>query len=280
MSTVTEVICTAMGSNPENLVVMKDVVVPLTAAIGGGIVAAVVGYFPARRLAKAASSELLGRDAKGRGEQNARAARQVYVKLHMLANSIGTYHKQIEAMIGRADKDKNSRMRIFERLSTYPGIDNEPRIDFLAEELEIFISTNQPAYMDRLLLASRNHAACISNLSAFGKLKAEWHDLATLMGQTSRDENGVSKTFMRVPVDIANHVTVKGDELESFATEMRQLISEWNDFVVSVANDYEDATVSFFKSGERPGFESIRTGAETITIMPPIATIPSPPPKA
>jgi hypothetical protein len=73
--------------------IVKDFVVPLASALIGAIAGAAAGYWPARQLAKRSSDEILKRDAGARHEGELRAARQVYVKLHTVANSIGTYHK-------------------------------------------------------------------------------------------------------------------------------------------------------------------------------------------
>jgi hypothetical protein len=175
----------------------------------------------------------------------------------MLANSIGSFHKQIEGMIEKAARDGNSHMRIFERLSTFPSIEREPTIEFSAEELEIFISSKQPDYMDKLLLLSRQYAACLGNISSFGALKTEWYELTIRLGQTTRSESGVSTTELRVPPNVANYINVKGDELENFANDLRSLVDQWNSFAFEVADGFEDATRHLFAAGERPGFALI-----------------------
>lgn len=240
-----------------DLNILKDAVVPLAAALLGAVVGAVVGYFPAKKLAKESSDELLMRDAEERRSQRARAARQVYVKIHTLANSIGSYHEQIEEMVQKAELDGNSHMRIFERLSTFPGIDREPSVDFTSDELEIFIYQNRPDYIDQLLLSSRRYSATLGHLAAFAKMKTDWHNTAIQFGETVRDENGVSRTRMRVPSNVANFINVQADELEFFTTEMRGLISEWTTYIFGVAQGFEEATVTLFDAGERPGFAPI-----------------------
>lgn len=247
-------VCSANDLN-----ILKDAVVPLTAALLGAVVGAIVGYFPAKKLAKASSDELLLRDAEERRSQRARAARQVYVKVHALANSIGSFHKQIEEMIEKADQDGNFDMRIFERLSTFPSINREPSIDFTSEELEIFISQKRADYIDNLLLSSRRYSACLGHLAAFGQMKTNWHNLTIQYGVTERDENGVSRTTMRVPANMANYIFVQADELESYATEMRGLIADWKTYIFDVARGFDDATAALFEAGERPSFEPIQS---------------------
>ncbi len=229
---------------------VKDVLVPLIAVFLG----AFGGHFSAKSLAKASSVELLKRDAEDRRDKRVRAARQAYVKLHMLANSSGSFRKHVNEMIERANLDGNASMRTFERLSTFPGIDRETAIEFNAEELEVFIHAKRPDDVDALLLASRRYEACLTNLSSFAKLKLELHEYAIGLGQTERDASGVARTRMRVPTNVANIIKVKGENLELFAKEMVDLINECADYIIEVAQQFEGVASAYFDVGERLGF--------------------------
>jgi gas vesicle protein len=241
--------------NPSDFNLIKDALIPLGSAFLGAVVGAIAGYFPAKKLAKSASDEILTRDAEERRTRRAQAARQVFVKVHALANSIGSYHKQIEGMVAKADADGNTSMRIFERLSTFAGVEREPSIDFNADELEIFMTTKNSDYVNKLLLASRRYSACLGHFVAFGKMKANWHDQTLRLGKTTRDENGVSRTVMRVSPDIANYLKNFGDEIEIYAVEMRSLTSEYTKYISDVALEFKTVTEGIFESGERLSFE-------------------------
>lgn len=70
---------------------VKDVVIPLVSGIGGAVVGAGASYFASSRLAKLASDEVLARDKAARDDQDKRAAHQVFVKLHAIVNSLGSF---------------------------------------------------------------------------------------------------------------------------------------------------------------------------------------------
>jgi hypothetical protein len=236
--------------------IVKDFVVPLASALIGAIAGAAAGYWPARQLAKRSSDEILKRDAGARHEGELRAARQVYVKLHTVANSIGTYHKQVEEMIAKADVDGNTHMLIWQRLSVFPAIGREPNIEFSAEELALYIAAKQPEFMDDLLLLARKHAANLGSLAAFATMKSDLHSEMTKFGSTTRAESGVSTTRLRVPPELANHFEVKGDELENFAKMMRGCLAEDYKFVCSVAGRFTEVTESYLGEKTLPGFAS------------------------
>jgi hypothetical protein len=241
--------------NPSDFNLIKDALIPLGSAFLGAVVGAIAGYFPAKKLAKSASNEILTRDADERRARRAQAARQVFVKVHALANSIGSYHKQIEGMVAKADADGNVNMRIFERLSTFAGVEREPSIDFDANELEIFMTTKNSDYVNKLLLASRRYSACLGHFVAFGKMKTDWHEQTLRLGETIRDENVVSRTFMRVSPGVANYLKTLGDEMEIYAVEMRSLTAEYTKYISDVALEFKIVTEGIFEAGERLSFE-------------------------
>lgn len=234
--------------------IVKDVVVPLASALIGAIAGAAAGYWPARQLAKRSSDEILKRDAGARYEGELRAARQVYVKLHTLANSIGTYHKQVEEMITKADVDGNSHMLIWQRLPVFPAIGREPKIEFSAEELALYVAAKRLEFMDDLLLLARKHAANLGSLAAFATMKSDLHSEMTKFGSTTRAESGVSTTRLRVPLELANHFEVRSDELENFANMMRAYLAEDYKFACNVADRFTEVTESYLGEKTLPGF--------------------------
>ena len=127
-----------------NIDLIKDVAIPLISGIGGAVIGAVVGavasYWVSSRLAKSAAKEVLARDKAARLDHDKRAAHQVFVKLHAIANSLGSYQKQILEMVARADSDGNGHMPLYQRLSSFVGIEREPTIEFVADELVIYIT--------------------------------------------------------------------------------------------------------------------------------------------
>lgn len=236
--------------------IVKDVVVPLASALIGAIAGAATGYWPARRLAKRSSDEILKRDADARHEGELRAARQVYVKLHAVANSIGTYHKQVEEMIAKADFDENSHMLIWQRLSAFPAIGREPTIEFSAEELALYIAAKRPEFMDDLLLLARKYAANLGNLTAFATMKTDLHNEMTKFGNSTRVESGVSTTHLLAPPELANFIKVKSEELELFANMMRSFLAEDYKFACNVASRFTEVTESYLGEKTLPGFAS------------------------
>ena len=108
---------------------VKDVVIPLVSGIGGAVIGAGASYFASSRLAKLASDEVLERDKVARADQDKRAAHQVFVKLHAIANSLGSFQKQTLEMVAKAESDGNSHMPLYQRLSPFGGIERELSID-------------------------------------------------------------------------------------------------------------------------------------------------------
>ncbi|HEY1604396.1 MAG TPA: hypothetical protein VGF77_02225 [Allosphingosinicella sp.] len=233
---------------------VKDAVIPFASAISGAIVGAAASYLASSRLAKQASDEVLERDKIARRDQDKRAAHQVFVKLHVITNSLASYHKQIIEMVEKADGDGNGHMRLYQRLSTFPGIEREPSIEFSAEELTIYIAAKRADYVNDLLLLARRYAACLVSLETFAKLKIELHYKTARLGRTTRNrETGVSSTTMRSPPEIANYMMVKADELEIFAKGMCDQLAEYNAFASNVADRFEEVTRGFL-DGAIPGF--------------------------
>ena len=245
-----------------SLELVKDVVIPLASGLGGAIVGAGASYFPARMLAKRASDEVLERDKAARRDQELRAAHQVFVKLTILANSLCDYHQQIEAMIAKADHDGNSHMPIWQRLSTFPGIEREPTVEFTADELAIYITAKRPDYVDDLILLSRRYAADLANLGAFAKMKTELHYETIRLGVTERAETGVSTTRMHVPREVANSIKVRSEELNLFAIDMRAILTEHDRFARDVAERFADVTDGYLGPKSVPGLaEKIETAS-------------------
>lgn len=241
-------------NSPDPSGTLKDVIIPLVSAAVGAVVGAAASYLPARMLAKRASDEVLKRDKAARRDQDLRAAHQVFVKLSILANSVCGYHKQVEDMIAKADRDGNSHMPIWQRLSTFAGIEREQSVEFTADELSIYIAAKRPDYVDDLLLLARRYAANLSNLSAFAKLKSDLHYETIGLGETTRAETGVSTTRMHVPREIANSIRVRSEELEMFASQMRSMLAEDNHFARDVADRFREVTEVHLGQGSVPSF--------------------------
>lgn len=74
---------------------VKDIAIPLVSGIGGAVVGAGASYWASSRLARSASDELLERDQAERASRDQRAAHQVFVKLHAIANGLGSFHLQV-----------------------------------------------------------------------------------------------------------------------------------------------------------------------------------------
>ncbi len=218
---------------------VKDVVIPLMSGIGGAVIGAGASYFASSRLAKLASDEVLERDRAVRADQNKRAAHQVFVKLHAITNSLGSFQKQTLEMVAKADSDGNSHMPLYQRLSPFAGIDREPSIEFSAEELAVYIGAKRADYVDDLLLLSRRYAACLASLDTFAKLKTDLHFEMARLGQTTRDTaTGVSTTRMHLPPEVGNYIKVKTEELDLFAQGMCQLLAEYDAFARDVAQRF------------------------------------------
>lgn len=238
---------------------IKDVVIPLASGIIGAVVGAGASYLASSRLAKRASDEVLERDKAARSDQNKRAAHQVFVKLHTISNSLGSYQKQTIEMMAKADSDGNGHMPLHQRLSPFAGIEREPSIEFSAEELALYIGAKRADYVDDLLLLSRRYTACLASLETFAKLKTDFHYETVRFGQTTRDmDTGVSTTRMRVPAEIANVIKVKSDELDLFAQQMCKLLSDYDAFARDVAIRFEEVTRSFL-DGPIPSFSPLDT---------------------
>lgn len=219
----------------------KDYGVPFSTAIIGALLA----YIPSRLLARRASVELLERDKKSRHDSDVTAARKVYIKLHVLVNTITSYHDQIENMIKKAEDDGNSHMAIAQRISAFVGVDREQTIAFSAEELEFLIAAKRIDYVDDLILLARKHGAMLANLAAFAAMKTEAHYEFARHGSTSRDKNLVSKTVAELPAHLANYFQVKADELNHYAVQMRAMISDAANFARDIASKYEEITEQY-----------------------------------
>jgi hypothetical protein len=249
-----------------SLELVKDVIIPLASGIGGAIVGAGASYIPARMMAKRASDEILARDEAARRDQDRRAAHQVYVKLSTIANSLGSFHLQIEDMVEKADRDGNSHMPLHQRLSPFAGIEREPSIEFTAEELAIYLAINRPDYMDDLLLLARRYSACLTSLATFAEMKTDFHFETAKLGQTTRAaDTGVSTTRMRLPSDLANYIKVKASELDLFAKEVRDQVAEFNRFAHDIAVRFAEITKAYFEVGSTPAFEPIES-SDTIAL--------------
>jgi hypothetical protein len=240
---------------------VKDVVIPLVSGIGGAAVGAGASYFASSRLAKLASDEVLERDKAARADQDKRAAHQVFVKLHAIANSLGSFQKQTVEMVAKADSDGNSHMPLYQRLSPFAGIEREPSIEFSAEELAVYIGARRTDYVDDLLLLSRRYAACLASLTTFAKLKTDLHFEMARLGQTTRDTaTGVSTTRLHLPPEVGNYIKVKAEELDLFAQGMCQLLVDYDAFARDVAQRFDEVTRGFL-GGPIPRFEPIGAGA-------------------
>lgn len=240
---------------------LKDIVIPLLSGIGGAVVGAGASYVASSRLAKLASDEVLDRDKAARVDQDKRAAHQVFVKLHAIVNSIGSFQKQTLEMVAKADSDGNTYMPLYQRLSPFAGIEREPTIEFSAEELGVYIGAKQADYVDDLLLLSRRYAACLTSLDTFAKLKTELHFEMARLGQTTRDTaTGVSTTRMHLPPEIGNYIKVKTEELDLFAQAMCKLLADYDAFARDVAHRFDEVTRGFL-GGPIPRFEPLRSSA-------------------
>lgn len=244
---------------------VKDVAIPLLSGIGGAVVGAGASYLASSRLAKHASDEVLERDKAARVDQEKRAAHQVFVKLHAIANSLGSFQKQISEMVAKAENDGNGHMPLYQRLSPFAGIERKPSIWFSAEELAIYIGTKRADYVDDLLLLSQRYTACLASLETFAKLKTDLHFETARFGRTTRDaETGVSTTRMHLPPEVANYVKVKAEELDLFTNGMCQLLANYNAFASDVACRFEAITKAFL-DGPLPGFEPLNGGTANPT---------------
>jgi hypothetical protein len=228
---------------------LKDVIIPLASGIGGAIIGAGASYFASSRLAKRSSDEVLERDKASRHDQDLRAAHQVFVKLYAIANSLCTFHNDLEEQVAKADRDGNSHMPLHERLSARAGIDREPSIEFTADELAIYIAAKQPDYVNDLLLLSRRYNAHLTNLATFASLKIELHRETTRLGKTTRAETGVSTTVMRLPAEVANYINTKRQELDIFATAMREHLAQDDKFARDVASRFGNVTGGYLGPG-------------------------------
>lgn len=231
---------------------LKDVIIPLASAIIGAVAGAAASYWPARSLAKRSSDEVLLRDAAARRDEELRAARQVFVKLTDLANTLGTYRGQVEEMISIAERNGDGTILLHQKLSAFPAIDREPSIIFSAEELSIYIAAKRPDFVDDLLLLSRRHAAIVSGLSTFAEMKTAYHYETAQHGKTTRDEQGRTTTKMHLPPHLANYFQVKSDELEFFATHLRKQLNEYADFSAEVATRFSEITDAYLGDGALP----------------------------
>lgn len=240
---------------------VKDVVIPLVSGIGGAVVGAGASYFASTRLAKLAADEVLARDEAARVDQDKRAAHQVFVKLHAIANSLGSFQKQTLEMVAKADSDGNVHMPLYQRLSPFAGIERESSIEFSAEELAVYIGASRADYVDDLLLLSRRYAACLASLDTFAKLKTDLHFEMARLGQTTRDTaTGVSTTRMHLPPEVGNYIKVKTEELDLFAQGMCRLLADYDAFARDVAQRFYEVTRGFL-GGAIPAFEPLETSA-------------------
>lgn len=236
---------------------VKDVVIPLLSGIGGAVIGSGASYLASSRLAKLASDEVLKRDNAARADQDKRAAHQIFVKLHVIANVLGSFQKQTLEMVAKADNDGNTDMPLYQRLSSFAGIEREPSIEFSAEELAIYIGAKRADYVDDLLLLSRRYAACLASLNTFSKLKSDLHFEVARLGQTTRDNaTGVSTTRMNLPSQVPNYINMKIEELDLFAQEMFQLLADYAEFAYDVAQRFHEVTRSFL-DGPIPSFDPI-----------------------
>lgn len=241
-------------TNPSEM--LKDVVIPLVTGFGGAIVGAAASYIPSRLLAKRASDEVLARDIAARRDQDIRAAHQVFVKLALLVNSLCGFHEQVESMIAKADREGNEHMPVWQRVSSFAGIELEPSVEFSAEELAIYIAAGQPDFVDELILLSRRHSAMLGNLTAFAKLKTDLIYETFRLGNTERaPETGVSTTRMSVSPGVANSMKARAEELELFTGEVRSMLSMYGAFARDIASRFADVTNGYLGEKSVPSFE-------------------------
>lgn len=246
----------AMMADPVTaLSVAKDFGVPLLSAVLGALLA----YVPAARLAKKASDEMLARDREQRVETELTEARRAFVKLTLIANTLGSFHQDIEAMIARATSDGHDHMPLWQRLSTFAGIEDEPAVMFGANELAPFIAARRPELVDALLLLQRRHMAVVQSLRTFAKLKTELHYMGAQFGQTTRDETLVSTTRMQMPPEVAQVFRLKVDELDLFTNSMRAQVSDYADYGVETASLFNTVCEAYFGHGSLPALSSLET---------------------
>jgi hypothetical protein len=239
------------------LAIAKDFGVPLLSAVMGALLA----YIPSARLAKKASIETLQRDREQRAEAELADARRALVKLTLLTNSLGSFDQQIDGMVKKAELDGNGHLKLWQRLSTFAGIEKEPAIIFDASELTPFISAKRPDVVDALLLLQRRQVAILQGLATFARLRTELHHLFAEHGTTTRDENLVSRTRVFAQPEITNLLAVRADELEIFAISMREQVSEYARYSVTVASLFDSASAQHFGQGALPTLEPIRERA-------------------
>ena len=231
--------------------VWKDYAVPFLAAVLGALFA----YFPSRLLARQASKEVLRRDKAARRDYELGLARRAFVKLSILSNSITGFHQQVEQMIGKADRDGNQHMPLWQRISTFPAIEREASVMFEADELAVFIAAKKVEYVDDLILLSRRYSANLANLAAYAKMKTELHYEFAQVGITSRDENDVSTTIAQVPKHRDNYLRLKAEELEMFTVHLRLLLAQTATMAEGIAEQFGPITQLYFHDGTLPSFE-------------------------
>lgn len=248
-----------MMADPVTLLsVAKDFGVPLLSAVLGALLA----YVPSARLAKKASDEMLARDREQRVEAELTEARRAFVKLTLIANTLGSFRQDIEAMIAKATNDGNDHMPLWQRMSTFAGIEDESSIAFGADELAPFIAARRPDLVDALLLLQRRHMAVVQSLRSFAKLKTELHYMAAQFGQTTRDdETLVSTTRMQMPIEVAHVFHLKADELELFTKAMRAQINDYANYGAEVAALFDTVCEAYFGRGRLPALTPMETAA-------------------
>jgi hypothetical protein len=225
------------------------------------VLGALLAYVPSARLAKKASDEMLARDREQRVETELAEARRAFVKLTLIANALGTFRQDVEAMIAKATDDGNEDMTLWQRLSTFAGIEDEPAIAFGPDELAPFIAAGRPDLVDALLLLQRRHLAVVQSLRTFANLKTELHYMAARYGKTTRDETLVSTTRARMPVEVAQVFNLKVDELELFTKAMRGQINAYADYGVEVAALFDAVCLAYFGRGKLPTLTPVETAA-------------------
>jgi len=236
------------------------IAIPLLAAIGG----ALAGGLPPWVLARRASKEVLARDAMARRERELGLARQVFVKLTIAVNEIMGFHRQVELMIAKADSDGNGHMPVWQRLSTFVGIDRNPVVEFDAQELSVFIAARAMDYVDALILLSRRHAAVVTSLAAFAQMRIEFQYEIAKSGNSTRNESGVSTTAVRVPPGRENYFRFKSEELSLFAENMRGLLTDYANFAARVAEKFGPISEAYFGEGQLPYLEDTPAGNDTV----------------
>lgn len=236
----------------------KDFVVPLASAVVGALLA----YVPAAHLARKSGKEMLERDAQLRREGELTEARRAFVKLTLLANGLGSYREQLEGMSAKAVADGNGQMALWERYSTFAGVDDEPLILFSADELAPFIAAGRPDLVDALLLLQRRYAAVLQSLRSFARMKADLHYEMARLGETTRDEQTlVSKTRVRMPPELANLFRLKIGELDLFAKAMTEQVFEYADHAIEVAALFTAVSTKYFGKSALPALEPCSAGA-------------------